>query len=84
VETQIVSKVEIRPLRLTIEEFATLANCSTSQLWNLTNKKSPKFDPTAPLRIKLGGSTRFDTEQCVEWLKAPTLVQQNKQQVGSL
>ncbi len=77
------SKVEIMPLRLTIKELATLANCSTSKLWDLTNTNSPRFDPAAPRRIKWGGSTRFDTDQCVEWIKGPASDQQHKQQIDS-
>jgi hypothetical protein len=76
------SKVEIMPLQLTIKQFATLANWSTSQLWDLTNTKSPNFDPTAPLRIKRRGSTRFDTEQCEKWVKA-FAPHQNKRSDGS-
>jgi predicted DNA-binding transcriptional regulator AlpA len=77
------SKTEIKPLQVTIEEFAALASYSTSKLWELTNAKSPKFDPTAPLRIKRGGSTRFAMEQIEEWLKAPERDQQKKRKVGS-
>ncbi len=77
------SKPEIKPLQVTIEEFATLSRYSTSKLWDLTNTESRKFDPTAPLRIKRGGSTRFDMEQIEEWLKAPARDQQKQRKVGS-
>lgn len=77
------SKTEIKPLRLTIQELGILANCSTSKLWDVTNVASPRFDPTAPLRIKIGGSTRFDTEQCVAWVKAPALDQESNRAAGS-
>jgi len=64
------SKIEITPMRLSIEQFATLATCSTSKLWDLTNCHSDHFDSSAPPRIKFGGNTRFDRQRCVEWLKA--------------
>jgi hypothetical protein len=64
------TKLETLPLRLDIYQFAELANWSTSQLWNVTNPKSKKFDPTAPPRRKIGRSTRFDTDRCWAWITA--------------
>jgi hypothetical protein len=77
------SKVEILPLQFNINQFAARANCSTSLLWDVTNKKSPKFDPSAPPRIKRRGSTFFDVDECEEWLESFAPHRRNKRSSGS-
>ena len=61
---------EIKPLQIPMAEFAVMASCSDSKLWDLTNVKSKHFDPSAPRRIKFGRSTRFNREHCETWIRA--------------
>lgn len=57
------------PLRLySIRDLALMADLSESTIWDFTNRHSPRFDPRAPRRIKVGRSTRFSSWACESWL----------------
>lgn len=58
----------IIPKLLRIKEVQLYTCMSCSAIYDIMNKKSPRYDATFPKKVKIGGKTLWVATEIAEWI----------------